>query len=161
MRNQRVVVAWSMAVFGLLMLLADWLLKEPEATWRVEKSAQGQTLVLQRASSGHYRWAGQINGVATEFLVDTGAVRTTIAQSLATEAKLQITQGNEVHTASGKLQGGIASANLVLSGGLRIDGLRVGVLPSMPTDPLLGMDVLARLRVQMQGNEMKIWLPNP
>jgi aspartyl protease family protein len=161
MRSQRSTVAWATAIMGLLGLLGFWLLHEPSATLRIEPSAQGQVLVLQRTSSGHYRWQGTVNGVAAEFLVDTGAVRTTIAQSLADAAKLPITPGNEVHTASGKVQGGIASATLVLHGGLRIDGLRLGVLPSMPTDPLLGMDVLSRLRVEMQGNEMKIWLPKP
>jgi aspartyl protease family protein len=161
MKRQRIIVAWGMAVFGLLGLLLYGLLKEPSATWHIEPSAQGQVLVLQRASSGHYRWQGALNGVPTEFLVDTGALRTTIAQSLATQAKLQIAQANEVHTASGKVQGGIASATLVLAGGVRIEGLRVGVLPSMGTDPLLGMDVLARLRLEMQGDDMKIWLPKP
>ena len=161
MRFQRHTVAWLTAFFGLAGLAWWWLAAPTHSPLHIEASAQGQVLVFQRSGSGHYRWRGTLGGVPTEFLVDTGAVRTTIPKTLAEQAGLQLVEQTTFSTASGEVQGGIAVAPLVLQGGVQLSALRVAVIPGMGTDALLGMDVLARLKLEMSGNEMRVTLPTP
>ncbi len=160
MRNQRIHVAWLTALLGLMGLAWWWLVPAQSPRLTIESTALGQVLVFERSSSGHYRWRGKVGGVATEFLIDTGAARTTIPKTLADQAGLQLLEKTTFSTASGKVQGGIAQTTVTLEGGLRLDQHRVAVIPDMGTNALLGMDVLTRLRVEMAGNEMRVRLPS-
>ena len=84
-RTLKLVTVW------LLIILAVWLGVQ-WFQWRQRQSRFEQTgdgIVLRRAADGHFHWPGQVNGVAVEFLVDTGATATTLPASLAREAGLE------------------------------------------------------------------------
>lgn len=111
--------------------------------------------VLQRGLDGHFHWPGQVDGRPVEFLVDTGATRTALPGALA--QRLGLTPEGTVRsaTAGGVAVGYEARVDLVLEGGVEVQRLRVTVLPDLGS-PLLGMDVLGKLRFTQQDGQLRI-----
>ena len=97
---------------------------------------------IRRAADGHYHWPGRVNGVAVEFLVDTGATSTALPQALAERAALTAEGRITSSTAGGTVQGVHGARRHRTHGGVRAQRLRVAVLPGLAS-PLLGMDVLS------------------
>ena len=118
-------------------------------------SLNGQTVVLQRSADGHFHWPGEVNGVAVDFLIDTGATGTALPESVARRAGL-ISEGTVTsNTAGGRTQGFVARADIALRGGVKAERLAVTVLPRLEA-PLLGMDVLSRLKFSQQDGTLRI-----
>jgi aspartyl protease family protein len=59
-------------------------------------------------------------------------------------------------TANGPATGQIIQVDLVLDGGVQVERMRVAVLPGLNGPPLLGMDVLGRLRWQQDAGVLRI-----
>ena len=118
---------------------------------------QGRIL-LKRAPDGHFHWRGQVNGVTVDFLVDTGATSTALPQALAERAGLTPESQVRSHTAGGVVQGYRARADIALQGGVSAQRLPVTVLPDLGA-PLLGMDLLSRLRFVQQDGVLSIEAP--
>lgn len=117
--------------------------------------AQGGQVQLKRARDGHYHWPGSIGGRRVDFLVDTGASSSAIPQALAEQLGLSEVGRTRSSTAAGVVVAPVVQVDLQLDGGLRSERLRVLALPGLAS-PLLGMDVLGRLRWQQEGGVLKI-----
>ena len=63
-------------------------------------------------------------------------------------------------TAGGEVWGYESRADLLLQGGLRVQRLRVTVLPDLAS-PLLGMDILGRLHLTQRQGELRIESAEP
>lgn len=116
---------------------------------------EGGRIELQRSPDGHFHWPGRVNGIAVDFLVDTGATHTALPQALAERAGLVAEGRVRGMTAGGEVQGYMARAELQLDGGVRADRLPVMVLPELQA-PLLGMDVLSKMRFTQTGGVLRI-----
>ncbi len=138
---------------GLLLLLGvqAWLARQQATRFVID----GQTLEIRRGDDGHYHWPGRIGQRDVEFLVDTGATGTAIPSALARELGLQTVGTLQSNTAGGVVNGQIVVADLQLRGGVRADRLRMAALPHLSA-PLLGMDVLGRLRWQQDQGVLRI-----
>ncbi len=147
----KIVTAWL--VLGTLLFLAFQAWTNHEQ--RTRFSAVGGVVTLERARDGHFHWPGRLAGVPVEFLVDTGATRTAIPAALAQRAGLATSGSVRSNTAGGTVTGTIGVADVELDGGVNAQRLRVAVLPDLTT-PLLGMDVLSRLRITQEGQRMRI-----
>ena len=121
-------------------------------------ASQGGEIVLKRAPDGHFHWPGTVNGQAVDFLVDTGATRTTLPQPLAQAAGLTPEGTVQGQTAGGAVQGWVARADIVLQGGIQVDRHPVTVLPALQT-PLLGMDLLGRMRYSQADGVLRLRPP--
>ena len=110
---------------------------------------------LRRSADGHFHWPGSINGLALEFLVDTGATRSALPEALARRAGLTPLGRVQSSTAGGTVQGWSARADLQLQGGVRVQRLPITVLPALGS-PLLGMDVLGQLRFSQSDGVLRI-----
>jgi aspartyl protease family protein len=110
---------------------------------------------LKRAPDGHFHWPGQVNGVAVDFLVDTGATSTALPLALAQEAGLALEGSLRSSTAGGMVEGRLARADIVLQGGVVAERLRVAVLPRL-SSPLLGMDVISKLRLSQSDGVLTL-----
>jgi aspartyl protease family protein len=145
-RTLKLVTVW------LLIILAVWMgvkwLQWHQGQTRFE--LDGSEIVLRRGPDGHFHWPGEVNGVAVDFLVDTGATSTALPARLAARAGLSLGAPVQSSTAGGTVMGHHSQADLRLRGGLAVQRLRVTVLPELDA-PLLGMDVLGRLHFT-QGN---------
>ena len=70
---------------------------------------------------------------------------------------LQVVGSMQSNTAGGVVRGQFVVGDLQLQGGVRAEQLRMAALPNLAS-PLLGMDVLGRLRWQQEGGVLRIQL---
>jgi aspartyl protease family protein len=142
---------WLLLALGLFMAVQAWQARGRATQFVV----QGQTIEIRRAPDGHYHWPGRINGREVEFLVDTGATGTAIPQALARELGLPVQGQVQSRTANGVATGDVVVGDLALQGGVNATRLRMVALPGLGS-PLLGMDVLGRLRLQQEEGRLRI-----
>ena len=142
---------WLTLALGIFLGVQAWLLPDESQRFVVD----GTTLELQRSRDGHYHWPGSIEGHAIEFLIDTGATRTAIPQSLAQDLGLEAVGRLQSHTANGPVVADVVVADIVLHGGVEARRLRVAALPGLAA-PLLGMDVLGRLHWEQRAGVMRL-----
>ena len=152
-RTLKIATVW--AVLGLSVFLGFQALEARQQRTRFEWS--GETVTLRRAADRHYHWPGRVNGVEVDFLVDTGATRTALPQSVARAAGLREQGSVMSSTAAGVVTGTMAQADVSLQGGVEARQLRVVVLPGLD-QPLLGMDVLGRLHISQRKDELTVEL---
>jgi aspartyl protease family protein len=129
--------------------------------WQAQQRATRFQLVdgaieLRRGPDGHFHWPGKVNGRSVDFLVDTGATGTALPPALA--AGLQPDGVVRSATAGGVVQGHTVRIDLELEGGVRISQLSAAVLPALQV-PLLGMDVLSRLRFTQEDGVLRLEAP--
>lgn len=148
----KVVTVWLLA--GLLLFLGvQWWQHRAQQT-RITVTTDA--IEIRRGDDGHYHWPGRINGRQVEFLVDTGATGTAIPTALARELKLEALGTMRSNTAGGMVTGEIVMADIQLQGGVEAQRLRIAALPALGDKPLLGMDVLGRLRWQQRDGVLRI-----
>ena len=148
----KIVTIWLLA--GAAVFLAFQYYERAQRQTRFH--AEGGVIELRRGSDGHYHWPGTLNGRAVDFLVDTGATGVAIPASLGRDLRL-VSEGKAMaNTAGGTVTGDVMRADLVLDGGVRVDRIRVVALPGLGDNPLLGMDVLGKLRWRQEGGVLRI-----
>ena len=141
-RSAKVATVWLLLGLGLFLAVQWWPHRQQQGRFQ----ADGDVIALQRGADGHYHWPGTVNGRAVEFLVDTGATGTAIPARLARELGLRSQGAVRSSTAGGVVDAQLVRVDLHLQGGVLAEGLRVVALPGLGDSPLLGMDVLGRLR---------------
>ncbi len=146
---------WLVLAAAVFVGVQAWE-KNAQAT-RFSVGEGGGTLELQRGPDGHYHWPGRMNGRKVDFLIDTGATSTAIPSELARELNLSEAGSVRSSTAGGLVRGSLVHGDLALDGGVRIDRLRMTALPQLDA-PLLGMDVLGKLRWQQTQGVLRIQL---
>jgi aspartyl protease family protein len=151
-RTLKVVTVWLLLGTALFVAVQAWLAQRDRA--RFQSDGMG-TVTLQRGPDGHFHWPGRVNGRSLDFLVDTGATRTALPGALARQLGLE--RGRELRssTAGGVVQGYESRVDLQLDGGFVVRQLRVTVLPDLAA-PLLGMDVLSRLRFSQHQGALRL-----
>lgn len=144
---------WSLLALTLFLGVQAWQDRQQATRFVVA----GGVLEIARAGDGHYHWPGRLDGRPVEFLVDTGATRTAIPQRLAQQLGLQTVGSTRSATAGGVVTGTVVVGDLELDGGVRVERLRMVALPDLAA-PLLGMDVLGRLRWTQDRGRLRIEL---
>jgi aspartyl protease family protein len=155
-RGLKVVTVWLLVGLAVFLAVQAWLSRQRETRFEV----QGGQVQIRRAADGHYHWPATVNGRAVDFLVDTGATRSALPASLAQGLGLPAEGRVQSSTAGGVVEGRVVRADLVLQGGVRVDRLRIVALPALQA-PLLGMDVLGRLRWRQADGVLTIDLGTP
>jgi aspartyl protease family protein len=133
-------------LIGTALFLGVQAMQQRAERSRFSFDAVSGRIELKRAPDGHFHWPGQVNGIAVDFLVDTGATSTALPLALAQQAGLALEGAMRSSTAGGVVEGRIARADVSLQGGVVAERLRVAVLPRLEA-PLLGMDVISKLRL--------------
>jgi aspartyl protease family protein len=151
-RTFKVVTVWLLLGISVFFGVQWWQHRQAQTRFHVA----GSTIELRRGSDGHYHWPGRINGRSVDFLIDTGATGTAIPASLVRELRLEPIGEVRSSTANGTITGKLVRVELELRGGVRADRLRVVALPGLADRPLLGMDVLGRLRWQQRDGVLRI-----
>jgi len=145
------VTLWLLIGTGLFLALQAWQAQQRQSRF----SSRGGVIELRRSPDGHFHWPGQVNGLAVEFLVDTGATRSALPQALARAAGLQPEGRVQSATAGGLVAGWSARVDLQLQGGVRAERLPITVLPALGA-PLLGMDVLGKLQFSQADGVLRL-----
>ena len=142
---------WLVLAVAVFLGVQAWQAQQEETRFVIDGSA----LEIRRSPDGHYHWRGRLNGREVEFLVDTGATRTAIPAALASALALPSIARTQSSTAGGVVSGSVVLGDLQLDGGVQADKLRIVALPQLSA-PLLGMDVLGRLRLQQTDGVLRI-----
>lgn len=151
-RTWKVVTVWLLV--GLAVFLGfQWWERQQRAS---RFQAEGDVVEIRRGDDGHYHWPGTVNGRAVDFLVDTGATGIAISRELAGSLDLPAEGKVRSSTAAGTVTGDVVRIDVVLEGGVRVDRLRAVALPDLGDRPLLGMDVLGRLRWEQRDGVLRI-----
>ena len=153
----KVVTVWLL--LGLMVFLGlQWWQHRAEQT---RFQMRGDVIEIRRGADGHYHWPGSVNGRPVDFLVDTGATGTAISAALASELGLEAIGSVQSSTAGGVVTGQVVRADVELQGGVSAQRLRVVALRALGSNPLLGMDVLGRLRWQQRDGVLRIEAGTP
>jgi aspartyl protease family protein len=149
----------SIVLIGLLTAIFSGALKKqhnPNMRVQSAQHADGtRSIELKRNRAGHYIVSGTLNGVAAEFLLDTGATDVSVYSDLARRAGLK--KGNPVSAWT--------AAGITVAYRTRIDHIKIGALeafdvdasivPGFPSDQvLLGMSFLKRLDFTQRGDTL-------
>jgi aspartyl protease family protein len=152
-RSFKLITVWLL--IGTAVFLAVQTMQHRAERARFSFDSASGRIELKRAPDGHFHWPGHVNGVAVEFLVDTGATSTALPLALAQRAGLTLEGGLRSSTAGGIVDGRLARADVSLQGGVTAERLRVAVLPQLEA-PLLGMDVISKLRLSQSDGVLTL-----
>jgi aspartyl protease family protein len=149
----KIATVWL--VLGVAVFLGLRFVEHQRAQTQFQVTTGG-LIEIRRGPDGHYHWPGSINGLPVDFLIDTGATGTAMSQAMARQLALEPLRRVQSQTAGGVVTGELVRADLVLQGGVRIDRLAVTALAGLNDRPLLGMDVMGRLRWQQHNGVLTI-----
>jgi aspartyl protease family protein len=155
-RTLKLATIWLLIGTAVFLAVQAWQHQQRQSRFSVSSEAGQAVIQLRRGPDGHYHWPGRVNGVAVDFLVDTGATTTALPDALARAAGAQTEGQVRSQTAGGTVIGSTARIDLELAGGVQVQRLRATVLPTLGGAPLLGMDVLGRLSLLQQGDVLTI-----
>lgn len=113
-------------------------------------------LRVTAATDGHFYIEGSIDGVATTFMVDTGASTVTVGQRDAERIGLPPGAPANFHTAAGTVEGAMVRGRQVAAACLAVDQITVAVSPPMSGPALLGQNFLRRFEMVVDGREMTL-----
>jgi aspartyl protease family protein len=153
-RSFKLITVWLLLGAAVFVAIQWWMHRAQQTQFQVN----GGVIELRRGNDGHYHWPGSINGRKVDFLVDTGATGTAMSAGLARELKLESIGSVQSNTAGGPVTGQLVSADVNLQGGVSAQRLRVVALPGLSERPLLGMDVLGRLKWQQGDGVLRVEL---
>ena len=152
-RTLKLATVWLLIGAAVFVGVQAWQSQQQRARFSVDLA--GGAIELRKAPDGHFHWPGTLNGIAVDFLVDTGATGTAIPQALADRAGLVADGALQSSTAGGVVHGTLARADVSLQGGVRTERLHVAVLPRLES-PLLGMDVLSKMRFTQSDGVLRL-----
>lgn len=118
----------------------------------------GQRIVLTADARGHFLPAGQINGKAVQFMVDTGATSVILSEADARRISLAFDKGQRVSvsTANGAVVGHALRLDSVRIGDVQAYGVQAIVLPQPMPYVLLGNSFLNRFQMQRQNDQLTL-----
>lgn len=140
------ITVWLL--IGTLVFIGwQWYARNEKAKAYSVVTTAGQTeITVRRSRLGHFYLRGSINGEQYDLLVDTGATLTTIPKSLAKRTNVVVTDMQSFNTANGKVLAQIGTVTIELNG-MRIEQHPVAIIDTPDEQPLLGMDILKRMKI--------------
>ena len=124
----------------------------------VSGGGRGNKIILTAGSGGHFMTAGQINGRAVQFMVDTGATTVAMGALDAERAGLNYKSGQPVmlSTANGVTQGYRLKLDSVRVGEVEVFDVDAVVTPQAMPFMLLGNSFLARFQMLRDNDQLTL-----
>ena len=113
-------------------------------------------LDLQQTREGHYFSSGAVSGVPVVFLIDTGATTVAISKQIASRVGIQKCIPQQITTANGNVNACKAMVSEITFGEFKLTNVEVMVMPNLPGNPLLGMNVLRNFHIEQIDQIMRI-----
>lgn len=122
-------------------------------------TSSGRSLMIEAGRNGHFAVQSRVNGVFTDFLIDTGASVVVLRETDAANAgmrPLPAAYTATVSTANGKARAAPVKLDRIEVGGITVYDVPALVMPDDVLDKnLLGMTFLSRLRrYEVAGGRM-------
>ena len=112
-------------------------------------------LVLRQRGNGHYFLEAMVNDKVVTFLVDTGATGVALPVSFARSAKINCRNKIYMNTANGIAEGCTALITKLTFGPFILTDVHAVISEGL-SQPLLGMNVLQKFKVEQNNGEMHI-----
>lgn len=141
-RNDQAVSSWATRA----MAVEQELGAEPKAK---------QALVLRQQGNGHYMVTGAVNGKPLNFVVDTGASAISLPRDFAYMANMSCSEQVKVQTANGASSACMGVIAKLKVGPFLLRDVPAYMAPNL-NQPLLGMNVLQRFRIEQDNGEMRL-----
>ncbi len=121
-------------------------------------AGRGTRITITESGGGHFMTAGQINGKAVQFMVDTGATSIAMSVADAERAGIKYKDGQPVRmsTANGVTQGYRIKLNSVRVGDVEVFDVDAVVTPQPMPFLLLGNSFLSRFQMKRDNNLMTL-----
>ena len=121
-------------------------------------NGKGNRIVLTASGGGHFMTAGQINGKAVQFMVDTGATTIAMGAQDAERAGISYKNGQPVTmaTANGHAQGYRVKLASVRVGDVEVLDVDAVVTPQAMPFMLLGNSFLTRFAMTRDSDQMTL-----
>lgn len=129
---------------------------DPQNLIRPSEVIGNGKLDLQQTREGHYFSSGAVNGVPVMFMIDTGATTVSVSAEIASRAGIQKCVSQQTMTANGKVNACKAIVPEVSFGKFKLTNVQVMVMPNMPGNALLGMNVLRNFHIEQIDQVMRI-----
>ena len=123
-----------------------------------KSGGKGHRIVLVADSGGHFMAAGQVNGRAVQFMVDTGATSVAMGAQEAERAGINYKAGQPVmmSTANGTTQGFRVKLDSVRVGDVEVLNIDAVVTPQPMPFMLLGNSFLGRFQMLRDNDQMTL-----
>jgi len=113
-------------------------------------------IVVRMGASGGYTVKGEIEGVAVDMLVDTGASDVAIPRALAERLNLPHGRPQQFSTANGLTMGYKTVIRFLKVGDFTLTNVEASVATNLPGGVLLGQTALGRLKVEQSKGELRL-----
>lgn len=115
-------------------------------------------IVLPAGPGGHFTTLGTINGIGTQFLIDTGATSVAISQIEADRLGLRYLYGRRIvtQTANGLVPAHMIQLDSVRVGDVEVRGVDAIVVPGQMSHVLLGNSFLTRFQMRRENDVMTL-----
>lgn len=114
-------------------------------------------VILERNRNGHYVTSGTVNGVAVEFLLDTGATDVVVPAGIADKLALVSGYKSRALTANGPISVYSTVINRLSIGQIELYNVRASINPNMYSQGiLLGMSALREVEFIQRGKYLTI-----
>jgi aspartyl protease family protein len=141
-------------LLGVIAYLGFDVFLSPNVAKPIVADADG-IVTIDRSHDQHFYVQGKINGHPVDFMVDTGATLVSVSEETARAIGLGNGFAARFETAAGHSLGQIVPQATVQVGGIRIDGIRVGIMPA-GTKALLGQNFLNKLELSQDPRRMTL-----
>ena len=123
-----------------------------------KSGGKGNRIVLVAGTGGHFLTAGQINGKAVQFMVDTGATSVAMGAQDAERTGINFRVGQPVmmSTANGSVQGYRIKLESVRVGDVEVFGVDAVVTPQPMPYMLLGNIFLTSFQMLRENDQMTL-----
>ena len=152
------IVAIVAFIALMSMFFAERLNEQRNPNQRVETMTApdgAAAIVLQRNRFGHYVANGEINGVAAELMIDTGATEVAVSPAVAAAAGLQQGPSLTISTANGMTTAYVTRIGELRLGDIVEDDVPATIVPTLDDiEVLLGMSFLQRLDFSQSGDTL-------
>lgn len=145
-----------------IQLVLAYSQSQPASVQEVQQPAEvigSGKMELKQTRDGHYFSSGTVNGAPVVFMIDTGATIVSVSAEIAARAGIRECAPRQVLTANGQVSACVATVPELTFGSFRFTQVDVMVMPNMPGDALLGMNVLRNFRIEQAGKVMRISAP--
>lgn len=128
--------------------------RQPAAT--TLEATGGQVLQVRKGRDGHFRLPGTLNGAPAILMVDTGASSVTLDEDLARQLNLPVGERFTTQTANGPVEAYATVLAELRLGPFTLRQVSAAVVPRLGDEILLGMNVLRRFKLEIQGEQLQL-----
>ena len=157
------LVVFVLVVLQLARFDPRFSLAVPEIGLPEQVVSGGETR-LPLAADGHFWVEATVNGVPTNFLVDTGATLTAISSETAARVGAEPRPGGipvQLRTANGSSTAQLTTLGVLRFGNIEASGLDAVIAPNLGEVNVVGMNFLSRLASWRVEGQTMILVPSP